>query len=458
MKSNSLKQIILRNLFLNISALLMVFSFNINNTFSQCDTIICNGKLTGLPANYGPFQTRKHFADGLVPCWLNLGGTPHLNSNAYSSPSAAMIYSYYISSNLSSLDNESFLQPVNLQQGHRYILKYKAVRDSSGMNNNGFIRVTFWGAPKYFNTLCDAGRSSGLTFTWLPYGGCFTAPRKIGGISFESIPLNTNNLPAAFWCRIDDVEIFEIIAQAGSDTILCYPDCVTLGKICNGTPLNINRQFQWKILGDPNVLSTLSNYTACPSVTTTYVLKVSLDGCEAYDTVTVVVVNKPNINLGNDTIICGPISKILDAGFDSNFDYLWSTGSTNHSININSGGTYWVSVSSSTRCSDSDTIKIIQRPDFTICPKDTIVCYSTDSVDITVYTQKFDSLRWSTRETTQRIRVIASGDYIVTVYDSGCMKTDTAHIRQIRPPFLYIGPDTIKVCDRSSITLCDTNS
>ena len=101
----------------------MVFSFNINNTFSQCDTIICNGKLTGLPANYGPFQTRKHFADGLVPCWLNLGGTPHLNSNAYSSPSAAMIYSYYISSNLSSLDNESFLQPVNLQQGHRYLGK-----------------------------------------------------------------------------------------------------------------------------------------------------------------------------------------------------------------------------------------------------------------------------------------------------------------------------------------------
>ena len=153
-------------------------------------------------------------------------------------------------------------------------------------------------------------------------------------------------------------------------------------------------------------------------------------------------------------------SHSLIAGYNSTYNYLWNTGSTNHSIIIKKGGTYSVKVTNPAGCSNEDTITIIQRPVFTIYPKDTVVCFNTDSVDITVNAPSFDSIHWvTTDETTQTIRVSAPGDYIVTVYDSGCFATDTAHVRKISPPYLYIGPnDTITICEDDSVILCDSNT
>ena len=175
-----------------------LFVIQLSALYSQCDSINCNKKLTGSFGNYGQYQTRNNFYDGLVPCWIRVKGTPHLSPNVQSSPSAAMIYSYYANSYLNSLDNESFGQYINLKQGHRYILKYQAVRDSGGMINNGSIIVRFYGSSTYQIPACNGGTSAGLTFSWAKYGGCFTAPRNTGFISFESIPLNTNNAPAVF--------------------------------------------------------------------------------------------------------------------------------------------------------------------------------------------------------------------------------------------------------------------
>ena len=313
MNLGKLQNINNRNIDFKLLALTALFFVQLNYTYSQCDTMNCNNKITGSFGNYGPTQKRNNFYDNLVPCWEGVYGTPHLVSNALSSPSAAMIYSYYWGTTANTLEKEAFGQHLNLLHGHRYILSYNARRDSAGMNKNGSILVSFKnGYNSYQLYQCNCGTTSGLSLTnWTKCSCCFTAPTNIDFISFESRPLSPIQASSQyiFWSRIDDAEIWEIKAQAGPDTLLCDSSCIWLGKLCANPTLHINRQFEWTIAGNPNVISTQSRIQVCPTSTTTYVLRVSFDGysCQAFDTVKVTVSNRPTVNLGNDTIICGPI-------------------------------------------------------------------------------------------------------------------------------------------------------
>ncbi|MBK9319163.1 MAG: hypothetical protein IPM91_10290 [Bacteroidetes bacterium] len=54
---------------------------------------------------------------------------------------------------------------------------------------------------------------------------------------------------------------------------------------------------------------------------------------------------------------------------------LWNTGATIPSILINSGGTYWVQVSATNGCTNSDTINVtMNAPSVTYVETQTLVC------------------------------------------------------------------------------------
>lgn len=83
-------------------------------------------------------------------------------------------------------------------------------------------------------------------------------------------------------------------------------------------------------------------------------------GCSNRDSITVSVNPSPNINLGNDTTICKNHTLTLNAGpgFSS---YQWNTGATTPSITIPQGSitsVYYVTVTNSFGCTDSDTILV----------------------------------------------------------------------------------------------------
>ncbi|MGB1004754.1 MAG: LamG-like jellyroll fold domain-containing protein [Salibacteraceae bacterium] len=62
----------------------------------------------------------------------------------------------------------------------------------------------------------------------------------------------------------------------------------------------------------------------------------------------------PDPNLGADTIVTSGYT--LNPGvFDS---YLWSNGSTSHSLTVTNSGKYWVQVTTSSGCINSDTVNI----------------------------------------------------------------------------------------------------
>lgn len=79
-------------------------------------------------------------------------------------------------------------------------------------------------------------------------------------------------------------------------------------------------------------------------------------GCSNRDSFLVTVTPAPNVNLGNDTLICDAASFMLDAG-NSGSSFLWNTGSTSQSISITTPGEYIVNVTTGI-CVRSDTVQV----------------------------------------------------------------------------------------------------
>jgi hypothetical protein len=82
------------------------------------------------------------------------------------------------------------------------------------------------------------------------------------------------------------------------------------------------------------------------------------NGCSGIANVTVTVVSRPNVNLGSDLSVCRGTTVLLDAGINGT-TYLWNTGQTTQTINVNIGGAYAVTVSTQNGCSGSDTVNVI---------------------------------------------------------------------------------------------------
>ena len=151
----------------------------------------------------------------------------------------------------------------------------------------------------------------------------------------------------------------------------------------------------------------------------------------AFDVAT--LYNYPNaINLatgilGNDTTICAGALN-LNASASWATTYAWSNGSTSPTINVNSSGTYWVSLMGN-NCGQtgSDTIVInIGNAQIDLFP-DTIVC-KNQSVLLDAGTG-YTNYSWSTGANTQTISVTIPGSYIVeATAANGCVLIDTIQV------------------------------
>ena len=82
----------------------------------------------------------------------------------------------------------------------------------------------------------------------------------------------------------------------------------------------------------------------------------TVNGCDSVYKLSLIVNSLPNINLGNDTIVCGAgITLNAGSGFAS---YNWNTDETTQSINITNSGIYSVTVTNPQNCSNSDEINV----------------------------------------------------------------------------------------------------
>ncbi len=89
-----------------------------------------------------------------------------------------------------------------------------------------------------------------------------------------------------------------------------------------------------------------------------YWVEVEQQGCKLSDTINITVKPAPYVNLGNDTTVCSSQAVILSSGNPIASAYLWSTGETTATIQINKPGLYSVTVTENT-CVSTDTVNVV---------------------------------------------------------------------------------------------------
>ncbi|MGB4790226.1 MAG: gliding motility-associated C-terminal domain-containing protein, partial [Bacteroidales bacterium] len=204
-------------------------------------------------------------------------------------------------------------------------------------------------------------------------------------------------------------------------------------------------------------------YTVYPTQTTTYYGTISdtLHGNSATDSITIVVIPQPSIDLGPDTSVCeGEIITLSPgAGYD---EYLWSTGYTNAELMLDMSGVYSVTVANTyddVSCFDSDTIKVVFVPNVNIdLGQDTCV---TEPIILDATQPYLDiSYLWSTGNINPAIEISNTGTYWVSAVNSIyniCGDSDTINVKVIPEPILSL-PNQITICSHESFTLSASQS
>ncbi len=187
--------------------------------------------------------------------------------------------------------------------------------------------------------------------------------------------------------------------------------------ICKGetTQLNANvtggsgsYSYSWTSVPE-GFTSDLASPIANPDENTTYFVSVN-DGIMTIESsVSVIVYELPDVNLGGDQVLCGETQTTLDAGNPGD-TYLWSTSETTQSIIATGSGEtmFWAEVTNQYGCKGYDTVYInfaeIPVVDLGV---DTTICGST-TITLNAGNPGSDYL-WSNLETTQTITVDTTG-------------------------------------------------
>ena len=145
-------------------------------------------------------------------------------------------------------------------------------------------------------------------------------------------------------------------------------------------------------------------------------------GCDGYVEIDVDEADFLVPDIQGATSFCTGFFTTLDAG--DYVSYLWSTGATSQTIDVNAAGSYSVMVTDNSGCSGESEVIIEETNGLQIEIEGALdICEgSTSLLDAGA---NYDAYIWSNGETTQMISVGNTGIYTVTVSDaSGCSGVD----------------------------------
>ncbi len=240
---------------------------------------------------------------------------------------------------------------------------------------------------------------------------------------------NTCNMADTFYIQIDVLEGI----NTAQDTALCSgSETVYLDAAVN------NGTYLWQ---DG---STSSLYAV--TMPGTYWVEVSIDGCSQVDTFHVNPSSNVYPDLGADLQVCDEPTVLINGNTAGAVTYNWSTGSSNPSITVTEGGTYWVVVTDDVGCITSDTAIVVMgfTPDVelgqyeTLCDGVSVLLDATDDTGEVIYL-------WQDNSTDPTYMVTSPGTYAVTVENNGCQNYDEVTIDYFEVPVVEYSTSNI-VC------------
>ena len=226
-----------------------------------------------------------------------------------------------------------------------------------------------------------------------------------------------------------------MIIRDGSKTYNSLPDTV---KICEGDSSFLNA----------STPSALSYYWNTDDTTATLTVRdsgrynviVSTGQCVNYDTVYVLTLSPPLVNLGADTAICKGDTLKLQAELSPLYSYKWTDGSTRPTLDVVNEGIYGVEVSFG-KCIAGDTIDvaIFNKTQGKIL--DTVICTPQYRISGKLRGAKF--YKWNTGIADSVLTVSKSGTYNLLANNGKCYVSHDFDLRFKIIPIVELGKDTI---------------
>ncbi len=304
------------------------------------------------------------------------------------------------------------------------------------------VQLQLWGGMSGVNSGCDKSEllwtSPFVTnFNWQTYGVSFVPSSNWDHLIFmiyTPAPACTDGQ----YLLVDNISTIPTSVFANHNITVC------------GNPATISAaggftQYQWS-----NGSTTQSTSVSSSGM---YYVTATLNSLVMVDSINVSL-SQPylNLNLGNDTTICGNANLTLNAG-NLFSGYLWNTGATTHSINVNQTGTYSIQTTDTGHCVYNDHVNIIINPSQSLhLGNDTTLChYAPFYLNAGI---AFDTYQWSTGATTQSILANTTGTYYVTATNIQCATTvyDTITVILYPIPVANAGPDDT-ICSGSGVVL-----
>jgi hypothetical protein len=162
--------------------------------------------------------------------------------------------------------------------------------------------------------------------------------------------------------QLDVSEVMVVAGTADSIQVVCSGTAIQLTAQTFG--LSENMQYAWSSTPQ-GFESSEQNPMTQPEVSSWYKVVAFNDSLSAQDSIFIEVIAYPMVNLGADTSMCGDAMIVLDAG-NSGSTFVWSTGETTQSIQVDSTVIYdgygirniQVQVTNQNQCSTTGEINI----------------------------------------------------------------------------------------------------
>ena len=165
--------------------------------------------------------------------------------------------------------------------------------------------------------------------------------------------------------------------------------------------------------------------------------------------------NEFSLDLGEDQNLCSGESIVITPTIDlkSDYSYLWKTGETTETIEVNQSGEYELTVTDlrdNQEITDQVVITVHNAPEINI---DDVIMM--DGAPITVNIQKEGcTYLWSTGETTGEVEILSPGDYSVMITSEyGCSNSKSFTVKDQSSLFTLSLPNIIHMCAQETMIL-----